>query len=102
MNINDIIFATTCKDVCNVTYWDGTTDIVPKGIGELYKDLCRVSNHGRFFMIGRSTLICENNIIQINPSKGKLVMAFDTLNKKHLVLKGYSDDLLRKLRSNIS
>ncbi len=46
MNINDIIFAETCKDrqgFCNVIYCDGTTDIIGGGIGELYKKLCCIS-----------------------------------------------------------
>jgi hypothetical protein len=44
MNINDIIFAATCKDrpgFCHVTYCDGTTDIIASGIGELYESLCQ-------------------------------------------------------------
>ena len=103
MNINDIIYATTCKDrqgFCNVTYCDGTTDIITSGIGELYEILCYVSNRGRYYMIGRSSFICENNIVKINPSKGELVMAYDTLNRKHQVL-DFSDHLLRELRKDI-
>jgi hypothetical protein len=103
MNINDIIYATTCKDrqgFCNVTCCDGTTDIIASGIGELYERLCRISERGHYFMIGRSALICENNIVKINPSRGELVMAFDTLNRKHQVL-DFSDHLLRELRRNI-
>lgn len=103
MNINDIIFAETCKDrqgFCNVIYCDGTTDIIGGGIGELYKKLCRISDSGLYFMIGRSALICENNIVKINPSKRELVMAFDTLTRKHLIL-DFSDHLLRELRRNI-
>ena len=104
MNIDDIIFATTCKDVqrlCNVVYYDGTTDEMVIGIRELYDKLCRLDNRGRFFMIGCSSLICENNIVQISPSKGILMMAFDTLNSPHKELI-FSDDLLRKLREQIS
>ena len=100
MNINEIIFATTCKDrqgVCNVTYCDGTTDTIVSGIGELYEGLCRLSNRGRYFMIGRSSFICENNIVKISPSRGKLVMGFDTLSTKHQEL-DFSDHLLRELR----
>ena len=103
MNINDIIFAETSKDrqgFCNVTYCDGTTDIIASGIGELYEKLCHISERGRFFMIGRSSFICENSIVKISPSKGKLVMGFDTLNIKHKEL-GFSDHLLRELRKNI-
>ncbi len=102
MNINDIIFAATCKDrpgFCHVTYCDGTTDIIASGIGELYESLCQLSNRGRFFMIGRSYFICENSIIKICPSKGKLVMGFDTLNLKHQEL-SFSDHLLRELRKD--
>ena len=103
MNENDIIYATTCNDrqgFCNVTYCDGTTDIIGSGIGELYERLCHISERGHYFMIGRSALICENNIVKINPSRGELVMAFDTLNRKHQVL-DFSDHLLRELRRNI-
>lgn len=103
MNINDIIFAATYKErlgFCNVIYCDGTTDIIGSRIGELYKKLCRISDRGHYFMIGRSALICENNIVKINPSKRELVMAFDTLNRKHLIL-DFSDHLLRELRRNI-
>jgi hypothetical protein len=103
MNINDIIYATTCRDrqgFCHVTYCDGTTDIIANGIGELYERLCHLSNRGRYFMIGRSSFICENNIVKINPSRGKLVMGFDTLSAKHQEL-DFSDYLLRELRNNI-
>ena len=103
MNINDIIYATTCRDrqgFCNVTYSDGTTDIIASGIGELYERLCHVSERGHYFMIGRSSLICENNIVKINPSRRKLVMGFDTLSAKHQEL-DFSDYLLRELRNNI-
>lgn len=102
MNINDIIYSTTCKDrqgFCNVTCCDGTTDIIASGIGELYERLCHISNRGRFLMIGRSSFICENSIIKICPSKGKLVMGFDTLNLKHQEM-DFSDHLLRELRKN--
>ena len=103
MNISDIIFSATCKDrqgFCDVTYCDGTTDTIASGIGELYERLRQVSERGNYFMIGRSALICENNIVKINPSKEELVMAFDTLNRKHQVL-DFSDHLLRELRRNI-
>jgi hypothetical protein len=103
MDRNNIIFATTSKDrqgFCNVTYYDGTTNVIGSGIGELYEELCRISERGNYFMIGRSALICENNIVKINPSRGELVMAFDTLNRKHQVL-DFSDHLLRELRRNI-
>lgn len=100
MNINDIIFATTCRDrqgFCHVTYCDGTTDIIANGIGELYERLCHLSNRGRYFMIGRSSFICENNIVKINPSRRELVMAFDKLSTRHQKL-FFSDRLLRELR----
>lgn len=103
MNINDIIFATTCKErqgFCNITYCDGTTDIISATIGVLYEVLSTISTRGRYFMIGRSSLICENNIVKINPSRGELVMAYDTLNRKHQVL-DFSDHLLRELRKDI-
>ena len=102
MNISNIIFA-TCKDkqgFCNVTYCDGTTDIIASGIGKLYERLCRESICGRYFMIGRSSLICENNIVKISPSRGKLVMGFDTLSAKHQEL-DFSDYLLRELRGAV-
>ena len=51
-------------------------------------------------MIGRSSFICENNIVKISPSRGKLVMGFDTLSAKHQEL-DFSDYLLRELRNNI-
>ncbi len=105
MIISDIIFATTCKDrpgFCQVSYNDGTTDIIGRGIGELYNELCQVSNRGRYFMIDRSSFICENNIIMINPSKKVLVMAFDSLNIPHKELLSFSDDVLRRLRNAIS
>lgn len=104
MNIGDIIFATTSQDgpgLCNVVYYDGTTDVMAIGIGELYDKLCRLDNRGRFFMIGRSSLMCENNIVHISPSRGIVMMAFDTLNSPHKKLK-FSDDLLRRLREQIS
>ena len=103
MNISDIIFSATCKDrqgFCDVTYCDGTTDIIASGIGELYERLCHISERGRYFMIGRSSFICENSIVKISPSKGKLVMGFDTLNRRHTELV-FSDHLLRVLRKNI-
>ncbi len=105
MDITDIIYATTCKEqkgACNVSYSNGTTDIIMSGIGELYNELCQVSNRGRYFMIDRSSFICENNIIMINPSKKLLVMAFDSLNIPHKVLSLFSDDVLRRLRKAIS
>lgn len=105
MDITDIIYATTCKEqkrACNVSYSNGTTDIIMSGIGELYNELCQVSNRGRYFMIDRSSFICENNIIMINPSKKVLVMAFDSLNIPHKELSSFSDDVLRRLRNAIS
>ena len=102
MNTNDIIFAKTIvrqPGVCDVTYCDGTTDVVWRGIGDLYDLLTLISNRGRYLMIGRSSLICENNIVMINPSKGKLVLAFDSLGKRHQMLE-FSDNLLRELRGN--
>ncbi len=104
MSISDIIFVTTCKDrpgFCSVTYCDGTTDIIASGIGELFERLSHVSDRGRYFMIGRSCFICENNIVKISPSRGKLVMGFDALNIKHLEL-DISDYLLRELRKNLT
>lgn len=103
MNYSDIIFATTSDHpgFCEVTLYDGSNELISIGIGELYKDCNKISNRGRYFMIGRSALICENNIVMINPSKRKLVVGCDSLDKPHQVLE-FSDDLLRELRRSIS
>lgn len=103
MEISDIIYATTCRDrqgFCHVTSCDGTTDIIASGIGDLFDMLCDSSVRGRYFMIGRSALICENNLIQINPSRGELVLGYDDLSIKHRVLK-FSEYLLREFRNNL-
>jgi hypothetical protein len=103
MHTYDIIYATTCRDIpgyCDVTYCDGTVDTIPERIGLLYQELNRASNRGRYFMIGRSALICENNIIQINPSREELVLGFDDLSIRHRVLT-FSDYLLREFRNNL-
>lgn len=104
MELTDIIFAKTSKEkpgLCEVCYSDGTSDIVGLGIGELFNRLNLISNRGRYFMIGRSALICENNIIMINPSNRKLVLAYDSLAKTHQVM-DFSDNLLRELRREMS
>lgn len=103
MNITDIIFAKTSDKpgFCEVTLYDGSNALLYEGIGELYKKFDSLPNRGRYFMIGRSAIVCENNIVMINPSKRKLVIAYDCLDKPHQVLE-FSDDLLRELRRSIS
>lgn len=71
MNITAIIYATIYKaqsGFCEVTLSDGRTELVSIGIGELYNKLNQTSTRGRYLMIGRSALICENNIAKICPS----------------------------------
>lgn len=103
--ISKIIYATTSEEhpgCCDVIFDDGSAaNTLGFRISELYDELNRISTRGRYFMIDRSSLICENNIIKINPSRGELVMACDSLGKRHQKL-SFSDDLLRRLRSNIS
>ena len=104
MNTNDIIFATTIKTrpgFCKVTYYDGNTDTISHRIGQLFNELNQESTRGRYFMIGRSDLICENNIIKINPAERELIMALDSLSKPHIKME-FSDDILRNLRSEMN
>lgn len=104
MVLTDIIYATIYKDkpgFCEVTLHDGKTELVSTGIGELFNKLNLVSTRGQYLMIGRSAFICENNIVKICPSKRELVMGYDALGKPHQRLT-FSEDLLRKLRSEIT
>ena len=87
---------------CEVTYSDGATAIVDYGINELFKILSTSKpRRRRYFMVGRSALICENNIVKIHPAKKTLIMAYDSIEKEHKELKYFSDNLLRKLRNDM-
>lgn len=102
MKNTDIVFAETDKNhsgFCKVFYADGTSDIKGKSIGEVECELN--SDRGRFFRI-KSALVCENNIVMIHPSQRKLVIAFDSLEKEHMELSSFSDDILRRLRDAIN
>ena len=101
MKNTDIVFAKTVKDhseFCEVFYADGTSDIKGKSIGEVECELN--SDRGRFFRI-KSALVCENNIVMIHPSQCKLVIAFDSLEKRHMEL-SFSEYILRRLREAIN
>lgn len=96
-----IIHAKTCNllGCCEVTYGDGTTDILTKTIGELYEEL-NATGDSFYPMVGRSAFICADNVVKIYPAKGELILAYDLLSLKHLQLV-YSSKILRDLRGKI-
>ncbi len=100
-NSMTIIHAKTCiqPGCCEVTYGDGTTDVVTKSIGKLYSELNSIGNP-IYHMVGRSDLVCLDNIVKIHPVGRELVLAYDSLYLKHLRL-NYSPKLLRALRGKI-
>ena len=115
MILKDVVYAEAKKDeqFCRVYFCDGTADIVPYGIGELFGHLQKSSEGRHYHMIGRSALVCEENIVMLAPTKkitdeekqetkkGVLVIASDELEIKHKVFH-FSEELLRDLRGKIS
>ncbi len=101
ITVMKIIHAKTCKQpgCCEVTYGDGTTDVVTKSIGELYSEL-NSTGDPIYYMVGRSDFVCLDNIVKIHPVGRELTLAFDSLNLKHLQL-NYTPKLLRDLRGKI-
>ena len=103
----NIIFAITNKDkngVCDVLYDDMTENICFVGINELFKNVSESNPESRYFMIGRSCFVCEDNIFMICPSRRELILAGNSLEKQHININEKakcSDDLLRELRRNI-
>lgn len=100
----NIIFAITNKDqngVCDVLYDDMTEDIRFTGINKLIENVRESNPNSRYFMIGRSCFVCEDNIFMICPSRRELILAGNSLEKQHININEKakcSDDLLRELR----
>lgn len=96
-----IIHAKTCRQpgCCEVTYGDGTTDVVTKSIGELYSELNSIGD-SIYYMVGRSDLVRFDNIVKIHPVGKELTLAYDSLYLKHLQL-NFTPKLLRELRGKI-
>ena len=101
MTSKHIIYAETVKgeSACEVVYGDGSRDTDLRGIGELFRDL--MLDDSPYLMVGRSALVCSNNIIKVAPANGILVVAPDDLSKPHLELTYFSADVLRKLRTEL-
>lgn len=101
MTSKHIIYAETVKgeSACEVVYGDGSRDTVLSGIGELFRDL--MLDDSPYLMVGRSALVCSNNIIKVAPAKGILVVAPDDLGEPHLERTYFSADVLRKLRMEL-
>ena len=101
MTSKHIIYAETVigESACEVVYGDGSRDTDLRGIGELFRDL--MLDDSPYLMVGRSALVCSNNIIKVAPAKGILVVAPDDLSKPHLELTYFSADVLRKLRTEL-
>lgn len=101
----NIIFAITNKDqngVCNVLYDDMTEDIRFTGINKLIENVRESNPNSRYFMVGRSCFVCEDNIFMICPSRRELILAGNSLEKQHININekaNCSDDLLRELRN---
>ena len=101
MTSKHIIYAETVigEGACEVVYGDGSRDTDLRGIGELFRDL--KLDDSPYLMVGRSALVCCNNIIKVAPARGILVVAPDDLGKPHLELTYFSADVLRKLRKEL-
>lgn len=101
MTSKHIIYAETVigESACEVVYGDGSRDTDLRGIGELFSDL--MLDDSPYLMVGRSALVCSNNIIKVAPARGILVVAPDDLGKPHLELTYFSADVLRKLRKEL-
>ena len=101
MTSKHIIYAETVigEGVCEVVYGDGSRDTDLRGIGELFRDL--MLDDSPYLMVGRSALVCSNNIIKVAPAKGILVVAPDDLGEPHLERTYFSADVLRKLRMEL-
>lgn len=109
MNYNSIIFAETQRDApgcCHVIYEDMKEDVVFEGINKLLSNVRDANPSNRYHMIGRSSFVCEDNIVKIHPSKNVLIIAGNFLTTAHTEISNskeahFSDELLRRLKENM-